>query len=208
MRTDSYCNLQESADTTAPGWSDAPQDVLHDVLRHLVSDLRSGSGYKAERQCYKALSSLRGVSKAWRAAVKDFPAHLKCDSPKLKRLCKTFPATQQLAISINANDTDKYNLAPVAACTRLSDISITSPDYPLAILDITHVPSTVTRFKYQAAGRRAFLCLKGLKQLPLSHYQGVYSRCPLGLPITLHSLSKLKVHLLCDLRAYCYMRQT
>ena len=163
------------------GWSDVPQDILHDAIRHLLSDLRSTEPAKGGaddwRQCYNTLHCLSLVCTLWRAAVRDFPSHLKCNGQSLREVCRRFPSLQGLAITMAKH----CELMPLASYTRLSDLSIiTSNNQPLAVLDVSCLPSTVTRFKYQADGSTAMVCFKGNKLLPISHFQGGYSSRPLG----------------------------
>ena len=122
----------------------------------------------------KTIASLRLVSKAWLAAVREHPTiskHIevtKCGD--LRKLCKIIPKLAQLTISSKER---KINLRPLSSLTSLSRISIYGYDYGITLplneqlfANLSHLPSSLAELQLLSVEIRVS-CLRSLQMTNL-----------------------------------------
>lgn len=94
-------------------WADLPQELVLSIIQKLI---------EAAGNNFSAVSNLRSVCKAWRAASSQFPAALYCTQMEdLSSLCAVFP--QLAALQIPASACCHRDLRPLRTCTQLTRLT-------------------------------------------------------------------------------------
>ena len=124
------CRMSEQGQTEL-------QDLPPDLIDTVMKEIQGVCGFKG-------LASCRLVSKAWLAAVQQYPGKAGCtaNADNMEALCQILPNMASVAVSSDA-ESATFNLRPLQSCSQLTSIELLTTATSFRYYTILDLPSTV-----------------------------------------------------------------
>ena len=116
--------------------SPGPERKLVDTM---LKDIRQ---YK---ELMTVAAPIQFISKAWQAAVKDFPASIECGNPEdLPKICTALPSMSSLILKYQPTGEAAYpSLSPLSTCSKLRHLTVDQQQLDQELgdgLNLCHLP--------------------------------------------------------------------